>query len=183
MRAPDLEHLDPELHRSVLRAWDALDREPWEIPRPSLRQQIRELLGERVASLLALRAAQSVLPMWDALHPSDERAGVLVEDIAGALEGAAPEAHLVRDRLHLEASIAAPCFTVRRALVLAHDLAHRSGLSEETCDLEELCAWAWVDAAPELVPSARSFEKMARAEAFFRWWLSEVVPEAARARR
>ena len=78
MRAPDLEQIDPDLHRAVLRAWEALDREPWEIPRPSLRAQIRELLGEGASALLALRAAQSVLPMWEALRPDDERAGVLV---------------------------------------------------------------------------------------------------------
>lgn len=61
------------------------------------------------------------------------------------------------------------------------DLASARDVIAETASLPELCAYAWLDARPELVPDARSLEPPARAEAWFRWWLDDAVPSACRA--
>ncbi len=176
---PPWDALPEPVLRSVRRAWDALDREPWEMLRRSLRRELRAHV-EPALSIVALRCAQSVLPMWEHAASGDLRGARLVEDIARVAEGDDPIERALRDELSRTAIVADRGLTARRALVLAHDVACRVGETEERCDLDELCAWAWVDAPLELVPSARSGDPMARAEAWFRWYLAFAVPEAVR---
>lgn len=130
--------------------------------------------------VLAWRSAQSVVPMWMHAHPDDERPLALVEDIEAAIEQRDAE-HALRDALEQEIPVADPALSALRAIVLAHDLVTQSDARLERVGLPELCAYAWLDAPSELVPEARSGEPTARAEAWFRWWLAEAVPEAWRA--
>jgi len=74
-----------------------------------------------------------------------------------------------------------PALSALRAMLLAHDVVTQSEARVERTELAELCAYAWLDARPELVPDATSAEPPARAAAWFHWWLGEAVPSAWRA--
>ncbi|AKF09120.1 hypothetical protein [Sandaracinus amylolyticus] len=135
-----------------------------------------ELPAARRHRVLAWRCAQSVVPMWMHVHPDDERPLALLDAIAeGALD-----AHTLRDALEREVAPSDPALSALRAIVLAHDLVAQSEARVETTELPDLCAYAWLDAPAELVPDARSHEPPARAEAWFRWWLTDAVPSAWR---
>lgn len=152
--------------------WSAVVHLPSEGARwPALRRR----------GLLALRCAQSVAPVWLHAHPDDERPLALIDDLADAIDTFAARERTIRDALERETHAADPALTALRAIVLAHDLATWSEAHLETVSLQDLCAYAWLDAPPELVPAARSHEPPARAEAWFRWWLDEALPEAWRA--
>ncbi|UJR78380.1 hypothetical protein [Sandaracinus amylolyticus] len=137
-----------------------------------------DLPAMRRHAVLAWRCAQSVVPMWMHTHADDERPLVLVDALSeGALDA---NVHAIRDALEREIPPSDPALSALRAIVLAHDLVAHSDARVETTELPDLCAYAWLDAPPELVPDARSHQPPARAEAWFRWWLSEAVPSAWR---
>lgn len=165
--------LPEALARAIDACRRALDARPWETPPPELSAAVMHEMGER-APRLVLLSAQSVVPMWLDAHPEDERALSLLDDLA---EGTAARRAL-RDALEREIPPRDPAYTALRALLLAHDLGTGRELIVETTALPDLCAYAWLDARPELVPAARSHEPPARAEAWFRWWLDEAVPSA-----
>ena len=165
--------LPEALARAIDACRRALDERPWETPPPALSDAVMRAMGER-APRLVLLSAQSVVPMWIDAHPDDERALSLLDDLA---EGTSAHRHL-RDALEREVPVRDPAYTALRALLLAHDLGTGREVIAETTSLPDLCAYAWLDARPELVPAARSHEPPARAEAWFRWWLDEAVPSA-----
>ena len=153
----------------------ALDERPWETPPPALSDAVMREMGER-APRLVLLSAQSVVPMWIDAHPDDEDALALLDDLAERTSARRD----LRDALEREVPVRDPAYTALRALLLAHDLGTGREVIAETTSLPDLCAYAWIDARPELVPAARSHEPPTRAEAWFRWWLDEAVPSAWR---
>ena len=167
------------LARAIEACRAALDASPWDLPPAALVRAIEDALDPRARSRLVQLSAQSVVPMWIHAHPEDERALSLLDD----LDAAEPAHRALRDALEHEIAVRDPAYTALRALVLAHDLATGRADLRETTPLPDLCAYAWLDAPPELVPAARSHEPPARAEAWFRWWLDEAIPSALRHRR
>lgn len=162
------------LARAIEACRRALDERPWETPADALSCAVLDALDERRRRRLVLLSAQSVVPMWIDAHPDDERALALLDD----LEEGTSAMRALRDALEREIPVRDPAYTALRALLLAHDLASGRDPIVETTPLPDLCAYAWLDARPELVPDARSHEPPARAEAWFRWWLDEAVPSA-----
>lgn len=166
--------LPEPLARAIEACRRALDEHPWENPAEVLSRAVLDALDGRRRRRLVLRCAQSVVPMWIDAHPEDERPLALLDD----LEEGTSDTRALRDALEHEIPVRDPAYTALRALCLAHDLASARDPVVETTPLPDLCAYAWLDARPELVPDARSHEPPARAAAWFRWWLDEAVPSA-----
>jgi hypothetical protein len=161
-----------ELDRAIRACTAALDERPWEPPSRALQDAVLAALPSASRARLTRACAQAVLPMWLDVHDDDERAIRLVEDLEPAL-GGDPRERALRAEVERDMRVADPALTALRAIALAHDILTGTE-SAERATLAELCAYAWLDARPELVPDARTSEPLARVEAFFRWWLEEV---------
>lgn len=168
-----------ELERAIAACRAALDACAWDVPDAALVRAVVEALEPPARIRLVRLSAQSVVPMWMHAHPDDERPLALLDDLDD-LDADAPAHRALRDALELEVAVRDPAYTALRAILLAHDLATGRDPIRETTPLPELCAYAWLDAPPELVPAARSHEPPARAEAWLRWWLDEAIPFAVR---
>ncbi|MFZ5445612.1 MAG: Imm5 family immunity protein [Myxococcota bacterium] len=188
--------MDLELQQALARAEASLDAEPrGHLTRPERRSVSAALATHQERARLALRAAQHVLPVWQARWPTDGLPAGLLQHAFALLHGDGDAAHaraaLDEALTHLDdvsyqstdkMSVAAG-YAALRALTDAltggaPDEAAAAALDEdvspEAHDAAYLASVAWAG-GPPWHPGASA----ERRRAFWRWWLSEAAAVGA----